>query len=239
MISFTDTNTGTSANGVKILVYGPAGIGKTSLISTMPDPVVISIEKGLLSLNPVNQVRMFGKANNIPVIEISTYADFQEAYRFVSESEHAKGLNPCLDSLSDIAEVVLAAQKVLNKDPRKAYGELADKMGELIRKFRDLPGRHVYMTAKQDREKDEAAGMMLYGPSMPGQLLTRGIAHYFDEVFALGVSPKAADGSSYRFLRTCADLQFQAKDRSGALDEIEKPDLGHIISKIQASHVTS
>ena len=35
---------GLTANGVKLLVYGPAGAGKTSLIKTLPSPVVLSAE---------------------------------------------------------------------------------------------------------------------------------------------------------------------------------------------------
>lgn len=237
-LTFTTSDEVSHINGVKILVYGPSGIGKTSLIATMPDPVALSVEKGLLSLNAANQKAIFGRAINVPVIEISSFVDLHEAYRFISESAHAKALNPCIDSLSDIAEVVLANAKASVKDPRKAYGDLVDRMTDLIRKFRDLPGRHVYMTAKQDREKDEASNMVLYGPSMPGKNLTNGVAHFFDEVFAMGVSPKQANGSTYRFLRTQADIQFQAKDRSGALDEIEQPNLGIIISKIQ-NHVST
>jgi GTPase SAR1 family protein len=35
---------GLAANGVKLLVYGQAGAGKTSLIKTLPHPVVLSAE---------------------------------------------------------------------------------------------------------------------------------------------------------------------------------------------------
>ena len=34
-----------------MLVYGAAGVGKTSLIRTLPDPVVLSAEGGLLSID--------------------------------------------------------------------------------------------------------------------------------------------------------------------------------------------
>ena len=36
---------GLHAQGVKLLVYGQAGAGKTSLIKTLPDPVVLSAEE--------------------------------------------------------------------------------------------------------------------------------------------------------------------------------------------------
>ena len=37
-------------DGVKLLVYGQAGAGKTSLIPTLPNPIVLSAEAGLLSI---------------------------------------------------------------------------------------------------------------------------------------------------------------------------------------------
>ena len=37
-------------SGVKCVVYGPAGGGKTRLLATAPSPIILSAEKGLLSL---------------------------------------------------------------------------------------------------------------------------------------------------------------------------------------------
>ena len=37
------------ANGVKALVYGMAGVGKTYMIKSLPNPLVISAEAGLLA----------------------------------------------------------------------------------------------------------------------------------------------------------------------------------------------
>jgi hypothetical protein len=166
------------------------------------------------------------------VIEISSIADLHEAYAFITKSDEAAGFQwICLDSLSEIAEVVLAAEKAQTKDPRKAYGELTDQMTQLVRAFRDLPGRNVYMSAKLQREKDELTGAMLYSPSMPGQKFGQALPYLFDEVFALRVE-KDTEGNLSRWLQTASDLQYSAKDRSGALDMFEEPDLGAIATKI-------
>jgi hypothetical protein len=228
-------------SGVKLVTYGPAGYGKTMLTATLPSPFLISIEKGLLSLTRSNIERVYGVATpgicyDIPTAEITSFADMAEVFDFLTKSEHARGFESvALDSISDIAEVCLAASKKTVKDPRQAYGDLAEKMAGLIRSFRDLPGRNVYFSAKQEREKDEVSGAMLYAPSMPGKELTKQLPHFVDEVFALGVSAKDAAGHSYRFLRTQPDPQFFAKDRSGCLAEIEEPHLGKIIAKIKAA----
>jgi hypothetical protein len=209
-------------NGVKILVYGQAGAGKTRLCATAPNPVIISAESGLLSLREFD----------LPVIEVSTIADVHEAYKFLAESEEGSQFaSVCLDSISEIAEVVLAAEKKATRDPRQAYGALQEQMAELLRAFRDLPGRNVYMSAKIERSKDETTGAMLYAPSMPGQRLGQSLPYLFDEVFALRVE-KDTEGRPTRWLQTQADFQYAAKDRSGALDAFEAPDLGAVINKI-------
>jgi hypothetical protein len=79
--------------------------------------------------------------------------------------------------------------------------------------------------------KDELSGIVKYGPSMPGAKLGPKLPFFFDEVFRLGVS-KDQQGKEFRFLQTQPDLQFEAKDRSGALSLSEPPNLNYIFNKI-------
>jgi hypothetical protein len=137
----------------------------------------------------------------------------------------------CLDSISEIAETCLTAEKATKPDPRQAYGEMAERMTQLVRAFRDLPEKHIYISAKQDRVKDELTGGMLYGPSTPGQKLASGLPYLFDEVFCLRVEADS-DGNPQRWLQTQPDQQFIAKDRSGALSQFEPPNLVDVINKI-------
>lgn len=213
---------GLHANGVKCLVYGHAGSGKTSLIPTLPSPIVLSAEGGLLSI----------AGAEVPYIEINSMADLMEAYQWLTESAEAGQFQSvALDSISEIAEVVLAEELKRNKDGRAAYGELNTVMQGMIRAFRDLPGRHVYFTAKCEKAQDEQ-GRMLYSPSMPGKSLTQGIAYYFDLVMALRVE-RDADGATHRMLMTDSDGLWLAKNRAaGRLEMWEAPDLGAIIAKI-------
>lgn len=168
----------------------------------------------------------------IPVIEIKTVEDLTEAHRWCSQSAEAKQFaTVCIDSISEIGEVVLANAKRQVKDPRQAYGELLEKMMATIKAFRDLQGKHVYMAAKMEPVKDELTGIVRYMASMPGSKLGPQLPYLFDEVFRMGIN-KTPQGEQYRFLQTQPDLQYDAKDRSGALDPIEPPDLNHVITKI-------
>ena len=207
---------GLSANGVKLLVYGQAGAGKTSLIKTLPNPIVLSAEGGLLSIADAD----------IPYLEITSMEDLRQAYSWVLESEYK---SVALDSISEIAEVVLNTEKKATKDPRQAYGAMQEQMADIIRAFRDLP-KHVYMSAKLEKATDEM-GRILYAPSMPGNKTGQQLPYFFDEVLALRVE-KDAEGNAQRALMTDSDGLWIAKDRSGKLDAWEPADLGAIICKI-------
>lgn len=214
-----------ASSGVKCVVYGGAGAGKTRLCATAPNPVILSAESGLLSL----------RGFDIPFIEISNFKDLTDAYLWAMKSNESKAFQTiCLDSVSEIGEVVLSDLKEKTKDPRKAYGEMGEQMLGLLRDFRDMPEKNVYFSAKQERIKDEATGSCFYGPMMPGQKLGQQIPYFFDEVFQLFVYQDLNTKQEIRALRTKKDAQFEAKDRSGALDEWEQPDLTAIFKKISA-----
>ena len=60
-----------SISGVKLLVYGAAGAGKTYLIKTLPDPIILSAEAGLLSL----------KGSDLSYFAIESMSDLSRASR--------------------------------------------------------------------------------------------------------------------------------------------------------------
>lgn len=208
---------------VKVLVYGASGAGKTTLIPSLPEPIVLSAEAGLLSI----------RGSNIPYIEIATMDDLREAYAWLRDSEEASMYQSVvIDSISEIAEVMLSAEKKINKDPRAAYGSMQEQIADLIRAFRDLSGRHVYMSAKVERAQDDQ-GRLLYNPSMPGNKTGQALPYWFDLVFALRAE-RDADGNITRMLQTDTDGVWNAKDRSGKLDMWEPADLGAVIKKVLA-----
>lgn len=236
-VEFASTDAPIEDIGFKVVVYGPAGSGKTMLIPTMPggpgETVMIGAEEGELSLQPANQMRVLGVNKTIRIIKIKSSADLKEAYDIVSGSHGVGFKNVAVDSLSEIAEKILSEQMALCKDPRKAYGNMQDIMAKYIRLFRDLRGRNVLMTAKMERLED-GEGVISYMPSMPGKNLTRDVPHFFDEVFRLHLlTVKDPQGRHYRALQTNISPTHYAKDRSGALAEIEEPNLAKIIAKIK------
>lgn len=236
MLQFTTAAQESLASGIKVLVYGGSGVGKTVLTATLPYPVLISAEAGALSLRESNLRRIYNGDGsvclNMPIITVQTVDDLRDAHSWCMGSTEAKQFQSIgLDSISEIGEVVLNNAKRQVKDPRQAYGELIEKMETLVRAFRDIPGKNVLVSAKMEPLRDELTGVVRYGPSMPGAKLGPRLPYFFDEVFRLGIG-KTPQGQEFRFLQTQPDLQFEAKDRSGALSNIEPPHLGHIFNKI-------
>lgn len=233
-------------SGVKLIVYGESGMGKTMLVATLPRPLLISAESGLLSLSRKNIERVFGVGTegityDIPVIKVTSIQDVEQAYQWAINPANnpvdAEGRRQfesiALDSLTEIAEQCLNNAKRTVKDPRQAYGELIEKMQTLVRAFRDIAGLNVYMSAKMSRNKDEMTGITAYGPSMPGQKLGPELPYFFDEVFKLCVGKDQQTQKDFRYLQTGPDMQNVCKDRSGACTFMEHPHLGYIINKIK------
>jgi hypothetical protein len=191
-----------------------AGTGKTRLLASAPSPVIISAEKGNLSL------RNF----TLPVWEVQSLKDLTEAYDFLSKSKDANQFATIgIDSVSEVAEVLLAEEKNKTKDGRKAYGEMQDKLVPMFRDFRDIVGKNVVFLAKQEFTTDGATGAKANGPSFPGTKLSQQVPYLVDELWQL-VKVENADKSFGWWLRTSPSLQDQAKDRSGALDLWENAD---------------
>ena len=209
-------------NGIKVLVYGKAGIGKTKLLATTRRIIVLSCESGLLSL----------REDNLPYIKIKNVKDIYAAYDLITGRRGRRYRTVALDSISEIAEVVLADYKRNSKDPRMAYGEMAEEMAELIRMFRDLEGKNVVFTAKQKRINDD--GVQKKIPSMPGQQMKDELPFFFDEVFYMTLG-EDKNGKEIRVLKTDPGYDYEAKDRSGKLKRTELPNLDAIFRKIKKS----
>lgn len=207
-------------DAVKCVVYGHAGSGKTRLAASAPSPLIISAESGLLSLTD----------RHVDYIEIKSLKEWDEVYRFVKTSaDAAKYDTICLDSLSEIAEVLVAELKPNFKDGRQAYMALSDAMMPMLRKFRDLPEKHTLFTSKMVTIQDEESGRVTDELMLPGKVLPAQVPYLVDELFFLGLNKKKENT-----LFTAPNRRSFAKDRSGALLAEEVPDMTAIINKIMA-----
>lgn len=206
--------------GVKTCLFGGSGVGKTRLLSTAPNPLILSAEKGMLSL----------RKEKVAYIDVGNYKSLTEAYQWVMSSGEARKFDTlALDSLSEIAEVVLGEELKKTSDGRRAYGETQQQMYRLIRNFRDIDGKNIVMVAKEmliDVGLTKCAA-----PIMPSEKLQAQTPYFFDLVLHMYVGSDPATGQRFTALHTQSSMQWVAKDRSGTLDPIEYPSLSNVFKK--------
>ena len=95
-VHITTTQQAAQLHGIKCLVYGKSGAGKTKLAATAPAPIILSAESGILSLREFQ----------IPMIQIKTVADLTEVHQWAQNSAEAKQFATIyIDSISEIGEI--------------------------------------------------------------------------------------------------------------------------------------
>lgn len=209
--------------GAKILIYGAAGAGKTTLCATAPGrKLIIDMESGLLSVRD---------REDVDVIQVKEAQEILEINELLKSGELQYD-TVCLDSVSEMSEILLNFEKARHKDPRMAYGNVQESVTNVMRAYRDL---HMHVVFVSKMEKQNVDNVMMYEPKMVGTKLGQSITYFFDEVLALRViEDQDDDGATVksRWLQTDVGQGYTAKDRSGKLDAFEHACLTSVIKKL-------
>lgn len=206
--------------GVKMLGYGPAGSGKTPLINTAPNPVMMFCESGMLSM----------RGSNIPAWKAQTVAEIDEFFDWVFRSNETKQFDTiAIDSVSEMSEIILKAEQKSNRDGRRAYGQMASKMLDHLTGLYHLKNKHVYLIAKQAIAEEE--GVPTKRPYFVGQELNIRVPHLYDLVAYIAKATITGVPTPQLAIRTASTFGVNARDRSGKLDELEPPDLTRLFAK--------
>jgi len=206
------------ATNLNCLIYAPSGHGKTTLAGTLPpSTIIVSMESGLLSL----------RGKTIDYIVIKNLDELKTALVSISKSNYE---NVFFDSLTEIASLFVDKAQLEYPDDRQAlkkWGAYNELIVRFIKFTRDW-NKNVFFTCLEKTDKDES-GRRFNLPDLQGSI-SKKISAYMDFVFSLRIFEK--DGQKVRALLTNATDGYICKDRSGLLDEYEKPDLSEIIGKI-------
>lgn len=226
-LEFSNTNQ-SHLDGINILAYGGPGTGKTTFIKTMPKPVIISAERGNLSL----------RGEDIPVIYVKSGLDLKLAYDFLMSPQGAAFESVAIDSLTDLAQNILNIAKAAKNDGRAAYGEMADLIVYYFKLFRSMPKKHKFFVAQQGFMKDGVTGAIKGGPDFPGQNLSKDTPYIPDMVLRFFAQEEPTTKETQYIVQTQPDQYFDAKDRSGKLPKFIRPDFRDIMYYITGQKPT-
>jgi hypothetical protein len=187
-----------------VLGYGPAGAGKTRSIKTLVahrlKPLIIVTELGqtggLLSI----------AAEDIPYVVVHTHQEILDVIRAMKRKpdrveyagEEAGAV--VLDSITQWGEFPLErymalkgwsdlhgpVEKGQGKDPRTAYGFLAEKGRQLYKELFDLHC-HLYIIAREGLFGGDEGVPLFNAPELPGQKLPRELPGWPDATVRLRV----------------------------------------------------
>lgn len=222
-------------NKIKVGIYGPSGVGKTSSIGTLVThgyrPVVLSAESGLLPLSrfDIDYIDVTKDENGNALQKHEKLNRVMQGYHYILTEEAKKKYDTLVvDSLSEFSGIMFDAIRKEYpdmKDNLVAYGLLAQKMKDFLRALRDLPNYHVVFLCLSKVEKDQD-GRRFAAVEMIGSISDK-LAGFLDEFLYLRVNDK--EEREFVCSSTGAIL---AKDRSGKLNKTEPADLGLIFNKI-------
>jgi len=213
------------------LVIGKAGIGKTSLLRTIPETegvCVINAESGLLCVADLVE------SGRVQGYEVETVEELREVYKALTTDEFKEKYKwVFIDSLTEISSRVVGQMKAKYTDRKDSFvmwGEYTDVMTNMIKVFRDIEHYNVVFTCLDDIDKDDN-NKRYVAPSISGSGLKNRLTSYFDEVFYYTMVT-GEGGKEVRGFITQPTAQYPAKDRSGKLGHSEEPNLGKIKEKI-------
>lgn len=206
--------------GVKALAYGAPGTGKTPIFNTAPRPLLLAVEPGLLSM----------RGSTVPTYEAYTAGAIREFFKWFFESSETKNFDTLgADSVSQLAEIILTDKLLINKDGRKAYGDMSREVMEYLNKLYFFPQKHLYLICKQTTI--EESGAQKRRPYFPGQDLNVKVPHLFDEILHLGLHNIPGVVGPQKAFCTVEQFDLLARDRSGNLAAYEPPNLTDIFNK--------
>ena len=214
-----------------ILVYGPSGLGKTTLAKTVPNKkrvLMLDAERGTGSLNgeDISCVVLSRGDDGRLLNDTERFDKLQEFVTYVQTDECKAQFDILfLDSLTEIGEIVLKHFQS-KMDGFKMWGEFKDSIKGLLKFFRDLDHYTIICTALETREKEDGEELGPYLPKVGNKTVREELPQFFDLVTRL-----VLDAEGNRRLLCKPTAKSYAKDRYGHLGLTEEPNLALLMQK--------
>jgi hypothetical protein len=206
--------------GIKCIVYGAPGVGKTPMVMTAPRPILLAVEPGMLSM----------RGSDVPTCFAPTPELADDFFTWLFNSKEAAAYDTvAIDSVSQLAELYVVQELKRNKDGRKAYGEMSQRMMANLNGLYYTRNKHAYLICKEGTVEEN--GVFRRRPFFPGQDLSVKVPHLFDIIMHMACTRMPGVAGEHMALRTKSSYDVLARDRSGKLAEFEQPNLTNLFNK--------
>ncbi len=246
--------------GVKGVITGPSGIGKTSLAWTLDADATLFLnaEAGDLSLQgwrgDMIDVRTWDQARDLACFIGGPNPAFRPDQPYSqAHYDHVLGElgdlamldkyeTVFVDSITVASRLCLQwckgqpqafSERTGKPDMRGAYGLLGQEMIGWLTQLQHTKGKNVWLIGILDEKTDEY-NRRYFTLQIEGSKTGLELPGIVDEVISM-VQLSTEEGEPYRAFvcQTLNPYGYPAKDRSGRLDMIERPHLGHLMEKIR------
>ena len=252
-----------NARGVKFLILGPTGVGKTTLARTIDEPasvLFVDIDHGDLAIQDLKidtvQIDYWPAARDLACRIGGPHPGYAATHTY--SSAHHSAVGGALENLERYRVVFVDGLTALSrlsyswseqqpecfarngtKDTRAAYGLHAREMLAWLFQMQRARNTHVVYTGILERVTDELNRFTGYELQAEGAKVPREIGAVVDE-FIIYEFLNFGDGKSPTRGFVCTSpnaWSYPAKDRSGRLQQVEPPHLGKLIAKITTDPV--